>query len=89
MKLSERAKIGFKKKEIKAPEVPSPRMVTRPSDGVVEARDGHGRLLAHYNPKTNETRDPRGDLIGLGNRLPIILRSATPKAHGEASGPRV
>jgi len=88
MKLSERAAIGFKKKEVKAPEVPSARMVTRYSDGVVEARDGHGRLLAHYNPKTNETRDPRGDLIGLGNRLPQILKAATPSGHGHVEGQR-
>jgi len=82
MKLSERAEIGFKKKAPKAPEVPSPRLVTRFSDGVVEARDGYGRLLAHYNPKTNETRDPKGDLIGLGNRLPQILNAVTPKTRG-------
>lgn len=86
MKLSERAKIGFKKKEVKAPVAPSPRMVTRPSDGVVEGRDGQGRLLAHYNPRTNETRDHRGDLIGSGNRVAMVLRASTPKIHGASGG---
>jgi hypothetical protein len=82
MKLSERAKIGFKKKEAPAPAVPTGRMVTRPSDGVIEARDAQGRLLAHYNPKTNETRDPRGELIGRGNRLGRILQATVPKPSG-------
>lgn len=88
MKLSERAKIEFKKKEARAPEVPSPRMVTRPSDGVIEARDGHGRLVAHFNPKTNETRNHRGDLVGPGNRLAMMLRAATPNAQGSPEGSR-
>lgn len=73
MKLSERAQIGFKKKESKLLIVPTGRMITRHSDGVIEARSIEGRLLAHFNPKTNETRDPLGELIGLGNRLPRLL----------------
>lgn len=77
MKLSERAQIGFKKKEASAPTPPSGRILTRHSDGVIEARDANGRLLAHYNPKTNETRDPRGEIIGPGNRLPRILQMAS------------
>lgn len=85
MKLSERAQIGFKKKEAKpAVVLPPPRMVTRHSDGIIEARDGHGRLLAHYNPKSNETRDPKGDIIGFGNQLPRIVLEATKKAAAEA-----
>ena len=85
MTLSERAKIGFKKKEPKSAPGPQPRLIQRTSDGVIEARDGQGRLLAHFNPKTNETRDPRGDLIGLGNRLPRLLQQAA-KAPGSHSG---
>lgn len=50
------------------------RLVTRPSDGVIEARSPDGRLLAHFNPHTNQTRNHRGDLIGTGNRLPAVLR---------------
>ncbi len=84
MKLSERAAIGFKKKEAKPPAGPQTRLVTRRSDGVIEARTGEGRLLAHYNPRTNETRDPRGDLVGLGNRLPRILQAAEAAAAARA-----
>lgn len=50
------------------------RLVTRPSDGVIEARASNGRLIAHFNPTTNETRNPEGTLIGKGNRLAAILR---------------
>lgn len=85
MSLAERAKIGFKKKEIQAPVLPAGRLVTRPSDGIVEARDAHGRLLAHFNPKTNETRDTRGELVGLGNRLPKILHEASATRPGKVS----
>ena len=82
MKLSERAKIDFKKKEPKPAPGPQPRLVQRASDGVIEARDGQGRLLAHFNPKTNETRDHRGELVGVGNRLPRLIQqaAATPSA---------
>ncbi len=52
-----------------------PRLVTRPSDGVIEARDGGGRLVAHFNPRSNETRDDRGILIGKGNRLLAALKA--------------
>jgi hypothetical protein len=76
MKLSERAAIGFQKKEAKAPVFPPGRLITRSSDGVIEARSGEGRLLGHFNPKTNETRDHRGDLVGIGNRLFRILQAA-------------
>ena len=83
MKLSERAQIGFNKKETKSAVSPQPRLVTRRSDGVIEARDGFGRLLAHYNPATNETRDQRGELIGFGNRLQRILLSIAPPHEPE------
>ena len=46
----------------------------RASDHVLEARDASGKLLAHYNPKSNETRNDRGDLVGHGNRLEAVLR---------------
>jgi hypothetical protein len=51
------------------------RLVKRSSDGVIEARGPEGRLLAHFNPHTNETRNHRGDLIGKGNRLASVLRA--------------
>lgn len=54
---------------------PGPRLIKRPSDNVTEARDAFGHLVAHYNPRTNETRNCRGDLIGKGNRLATVLKS--------------
>jgi len=50
-------------------------LIKRPSDSVTEARDASGRLVAHYNPRTNETRNCQGDLIGKGNRLTSVLKS--------------
>ncbi len=82
MKLSERAQIGVKKKEKPQAAMAQPRLCTRHSDGAIEARDGSGKLLGHYNPRSNETRDHRGDLIGMGNRLQRILQTASQKpAH--------
>lgn len=57
------------------PTTPAYRLVTRPSDGVIEARDATGRLVAHYNPRANETRDTQGMLIGKGNRLMATLKA--------------
>jgi hypothetical protein len=51
-------------------------LLKRPSDGVIEARSPEGRLLGHYNPRSNETRDVRGDLIGRGNRLGAVILGA-------------
>ncbi len=63
------------------------RLVKRPSDGVIEARGPEGRLLAHFNPHTNETRNHRGDLIGKGNRLAAILRAIDEQpAHRRIGG---
>ena len=73
MKLSERAEIRFKKKEVAPPVPPKGRLVTRAGDGVIEGRDHRGVLVAHYNPRTNETRDHRGELIGKGNRLSRLI----------------
>jgi hypothetical protein len=51
------------------------RLVKRSSDGVIEACGPEGRLLAHFNPHTNESRNHRGDLIGKGNRLASVLQA--------------
>ena len=63
------------------------RLATRPSDGVIEARSAEGRLLAHFNPTTNETRDTQGTLIGKGNRLAAVLREkdAASAQNGDGS----
>ena len=63
------------------------RLVKRSSDGVIEARGLEGRLLAHFNPHTNETRNHRGDLIGKGNRLASVLQAVdTQSAHPRVGG---
>src|SRR5512133_3094576 len=81
MKLVEGAQAGSKRGETRTRLFSQPRLITRRSDQVIEARDGFGRLLAHYNPKTNEMRDCRGDLLGTGNRLHRILLSLGPILH--------
>ena len=62
------------------------RLVTRPSDRVIEARSPEGSLLAHFNPRTNETRNSHGDLIGTGNRLPALLRDWEERSPRTARG---
>jgi hypothetical protein len=46
------------------------------SDGSQELRDSVGRLLGTYHPKSNQTRDPLGRLVGTGNLLTTLLPSA-------------
>ena len=41
--------------------------------GKLEIRDARGRLKGRYDPKTNETRDANGKLIGKGNLLATLL----------------
>jgi hypothetical protein len=81
MKLVEGVQAASKRGETRARFSSQPRLITRRSDQVIEARDGFGRLLAHYNPKTNEMRDHRGDLLGIGNRLHRVLLSLGPILH--------
>lgn len=42
-------------------------------DGKLELRDHIGSLKGTYNPKTNETRDKIGSLVGKGNLLATLL----------------
>jgi hypothetical protein len=44
------------------------------SGGKLEGRDASGRLKGTYDPRTNETRDAAGRLIGKGNQLSILVR---------------
>jgi len=46
---------------------------TLPS-GVQEIRDRMGRLLGAYDPKTNQTRDQMGSLVGTGNVLSSLIK---------------
>ena len=41
--------------------------------GKLEARDSVGHLKGTYDPRTNETRDPVGRLLGKGNLLAALI----------------
>ena len=41
--------------------------------GKLEIRDSTGRLKGKFDPKTNETRDDAGRLLGKGNLLAALL----------------
>jgi hypothetical protein len=41
--------------------------------GVLEIRDAAGRLKGKFDPRTNETRDSSGRLVGKGNLLATLL----------------
>jgi hypothetical protein len=43
------------------------------SNGKLEARDATGRVKGTFDPKTNETRDLSGRLVGRGNRLSTLV----------------
>ncbi len=42
--------------------------------GKQEIRNDRGTLLGTYDPKVNETRNDRGQSIGKGNLLTMLLR---------------
>ncbi|MEO0020697.1 MAG: hypothetical protein ABIK48_00785 [candidate division WOR-3 bacterium] len=42
-------------------------------NGKLELRDAGGRLRGTYDPKTNQTRDSSGRLVGTGNLLTSLL----------------
>ena len=43
------------------------------SSGVLEARDTLGRPKGTYDPRSNETRDTLGRLLGKGDMLPGLI----------------
>lgn len=43
------------------------------STGKLEARDAGGRLKGTYDPKSGQTRDPGGRLVGKGNMLATLI----------------
>lgn len=42
-------------------------------DGKLEGRDRNGNLKGTYDPKTDETRDRSGNLVGKGNMLSTLI----------------
>lgn len=47
--------------------------ITIRSDGKYEGRDSHGSLKGTYDPKSNQTRDKNGALVGNGNMLSNLV----------------
>jgi hypothetical protein len=47
--------------------------ITERSSGVLEGRDRNGNLRGTYDPRTNETRDKSGNLVGRGNLLSNLI----------------
>jgi hypothetical protein len=45
----------------------------RSFDGKLELIDAKGQMRGIYNPQTNETIDNRGQLVGKGNLLTMLL----------------
>ena len=45
----------------------------KPSGSKYEGRDAIGRLKGTYDPKSNETRDSSGRLVGKGNLLSSLI----------------
>lgn len=43
------------------------------SDGLLEGREPGGPLRGTYNPRSNETRDPIGRLVGRGDFLTRLI----------------
>lgn len=43
------------------------------NDGKQELRDKTGSLKGTYDPKSNQTRDRSGSLVGTGNLLTTLL----------------
>ena len=50
--------------------------ITIVANGKQEGRDANGRLKGSFDPKTNQTRDSSGRLVGKGNVLAAIITSS-------------
>jgi hypothetical protein len=48
-------------------------VIRRLPDGRLEARDRLGACKSTYDPRTNQTRDAMGRLVGTGNLLPALI----------------
>ena len=50
--------------------------ITTASNGKQEGRDANGRFKGTFDPKTNQTRDSNGRLVGKGNVLAAVITSS-------------
>lgn len=46
------------------------------TSGKLEGRDANGRLKGTYDPKTDQTRDSNGRVVGRGNMLAALVTSS-------------
>ena len=44
--------------------------------GRLEGRDVNGRLKGTYDPRSDETRDSNGRVVGKGNLLAVLITSS-------------
>lgn len=50
--------------------------ITPTSNGRLEGRDANGRLKGTYDPKSDQTRDSNGRVVGNGNMLAAVITSS-------------
>lgn len=50
--------------------------ITTTTSGKLEGRDANGRLKGTYDPKTDQTRDSSGRVVGRGNVLAAVVTSS-------------
>jgi hypothetical protein len=49
--------------------------ISNGTNGKLEGRDANGRLKGTYDPKTDQTRDSNGRVVGRGNVLAALITS--------------
>ncbi len=49
--------------------------ITTTPGGKLEGRDANGRFKGSYDPKTDQTRDSNGRVVGRGNVLAAVITS--------------
>lgn len=50
--------------------------ITATTSGRLEGRDANGRLKGTYDPKSDQTRDSNGRVVGRGNVLAAVITSS-------------
>jgi hypothetical protein len=50
--------------------------ITTTPMGKLEGRDANGRFKGSYDPKTDQTRDSNGRVVGRGNVLAAVITSS-------------
>ena len=50
--------------------------ITATTNGKLEGRDANGRLKGTYDPRSDQTRDSNGRVVGRGNVLAAVVTSS-------------